>query len=95
MIRDMGGEMDIAREISRILFVPFFLLPSHIPVVMYVSFSIKTRLSEAALQTCSYKKVFSKKFTGEHPCRSASSIKLLCKFIEIAFRHGCSPVYLM
>ena len=28
MIRDMGGEMDIAREISRILFVPFFLLPN-------------------------------------------------------------------
>ena len=31
-------------------------------------------------------------FTGEHPCRNAISIKLLCNFIEIALRHGCSPV---
>ena len=30
------------------------------------------------------------KFTGEHPCRSAISIKLLCNF-----RHGCSPVNLL
>ena len=29
--------------------------------------------------------------TGEHPCRSMISIKLLCIFIEIAFRHGSSP----
>ena len=35
------------------------------------------------------------KFTGEHPCRSAFSIKLLCNFIEIAPRHGCSPVNLL
>ena len=35
------------------------------------------------------------KFTGEHPCRSAISIKLLCNFIEIALRHGCSPVNLL
>ena len=35
------------------------------------------------------------KFTGEHPCRSVISIKLLCKFIEIALRHGCSPVNLL
>ena len=35
------------------------------------------------------------KFTGEHPCRSVISIKLLCSFIEIALRHGCSPVNLL
>ena len=35
------------------------------------------------------------KFTGENPCRSAISIKLLCNFIEIALRHGCSPVDLL
>ena len=35
------------------------------------------------------------KFAGEHPCRSAISIKLLCIFIEIAFRHGCFPVNLL
>ena len=35
------------------------------------------------------------KFTGEHLCRSAISIKLLCNFIEIALRHGCSTVNLL
>ena len=35
------------------------------------------------------------KFTGEHPCRSAISIKLLCSFIEITLRHECSPVNLL
>ena len=39
-------------------------------------------------------RIFSK-FTGEHPCRSTISIKLLCNFIEIALRHGCSPVNLL
>ena len=34
-------------------------------------------------------------FTGEHPCRSGISIKLLCNFIEIARRHGCFPVHLL
>ena len=34
------------------------------------------------------------KFTGEHPCRIVISIKLLCNFIEITPRHGCSPVHL-
>ena len=33
-------------------------------------------------------------FSGEHSCRSAISIKLLCNFIEIVLRHGCSPVNL-
>ena len=32
------------------------------------------------------------KFTGEHPCRSAISIKLQSNFIETTIRHGCSPV---
>ena len=36
-----------------------------------------------------------RKFTGEHPGRSAISIKLLYNFIEITHWHGCSPVNLM
>ena len=36
-------------------------------------------------------KIFSK-FTGEHPCRSAISIKLQSNFIKITLRHWCSPV---
>ena len=35
------------------------------------------------------------KFTGEHPCRTATSIKLLCNFIKVTPRHGCSPVNLL
>ena len=35
------------------------------------------------------------KFTREHPCQRAISIKLLFSFIEIALRHGCSPVKLL
>ena len=34
-------------------------------------------------------------FTGEHPCRSVVSIKLLCDIIEFALRHRCSPVDLL
>ena len=35
------------------------------------------------------------KLLGEHPCRSAISIKLLRKFIEIILSYGCSPVNLL
>ena len=38
-------------------------------------------LGKGVLKICS-------KFTGEYPCRSAISIKLLCNFTEIALRHG-------
>ena len=39
-------------------------------------------------------KIYSK-FKWEHPYRSVISIKLPCNFIEIALRHGCSPVNLL
>ena len=35
------------------------------------------------------------KFTGEHPCQSVISIKLLYNFTEIALWHGYSPVNLL
>ena len=35
-----------------------------------------------------------RKFTGEHPCRSVISIKLLfCNFIEITLGHGFSCTF--
>ena len=34
-------------------------------------------------------------FTGEHPCRSVISIKLLCNFIEITLRLECSSTNLL
>ena len=39
-------------------------------------------------------KIYSK-FTGEHPCRSLISTKLLWNFIEITLWHGCSPINLL
>ena len=45
-------------------------------------------LEKVVLKICS-------KFTGEHPCRSVISIKLLCNFVEITVRHECSPVNLL
>ena len=45
-------------------------------------------LGKDDLKTCS-------KFTGEHPCRSAISIKLQSNFIEITLRYGCSFVSLL
>ena len=45
-------------------------------------------LEKGVLNICS-------KFTGEHPCRSVISIKLLCSFIETILRHGCSPLILL
>ena len=45
-------------------------------------------LGRGALKICS-------KFTGEHSCQSAISIKSLCNFIEAALRHGCSRVKLL
>ena len=38
-------------------------------------------LGNGVLKICS-------KFTGEHPCRSATSIRLQSNFIEIILRHG-------
>ena len=35
------------------------------------------------------------KFTGEHPCWSAISVKLQSNFNEITLQHGCSPVNLL
>ena len=50
--------------------------------------TLEVFLGKDVLKICS-------KFTGEHPCRSALSIKLQSNFIEIALWHGCSPVNLL
>ena len=49
---------------------------------------LKVFIGKAGLKICS-------KFTGKHPCQSAVSIKLQRNFIEITFRHWCSPVNLL
>ena len=45
-------------------------------------------LRKGVLKICS-------KFTGEHPCPSAISIKFQSNFIEIALQHGNCPVNLL
>ena len=45
-------------------------------------------LGKGSLQTCS-------KFTGEHSCLSAFSIKLETSFIKITIWYGCAPVHLL
>ena len=45
-------------------------------------------LGKGVLKTCS-------KFTGEHQCRSAISIKLQSNFVESILQYGCSPVNLL
>ena len=64
---------------------PFFVV---VVVVTFRSSRPEVFLRKGVLKIC-------KKFTGEHPCRSVISIKLLCNFIEITFWHGCSPVNLL
>ena len=46
---------------------------------------IQVFLGKGVLKICS-------KFTREHPCWCAISIKLQSNFIEIRLPHGCSPV---
>ena len=56
--------------------------------VRYRSSTLEVLLGKDVLKICS-------KFNGEHPCRNVVSITLLCNFIEIALRHGRSPVILL
>ena len=71
-----------------ILFIVFSISVLKVSLTSYRSSRPEVYLGKGVLQICS-------KFTGKHPCRSVISIKLLCNFIEIALRHGCSPVNLL
>ena len=56
--------------------------------LIYRSSHPEVFLEKGVLKICN-------KLTEEHLCRSVISIKLLCNFIEITLRHGCSPVNLL
>ena len=67
----------------------------YVNVTTYVASHLRSRSShpevflvKGVLKICS-------RFTGEYPYQSAISIKLLCNFIEIALRNGCSHVNLL
>ena len=53
--------------------------------------------SEAALQSCSYKKCSEnmQQIYSRTPCLSLILIKLLCNLIEFTLQHGCFPVNLL
>ena len=70
-------------EQCSIKLIHFSILSSKTSRVKYRSSRPEVSLRKVVLKICS-------KFTGEHPCRSA-----ICNFIEIALRHGCSPVNLL
>ena len=55
--------------------------------MMHGSSCPKLFLGKGVMKVCS-------KFTGEHLCQSVILLKLQSNFIEIAYRHGCSPVNL-
>ena len=55
---------------------------------LFRSSHLEMFLQKGVLKLC-------RKFTGEHSCRSAVSIKLQSNLIEITLRHGCSPVSLL
>ena len=57
--------------------------------------NIKFRSSHPEVFLRKYVLEICSKFTGEHPYRSAISIKLQSNFTEITLRHGCSPVNLL
>ena len=57
-------------------------------VTIYRSSLPKVFLGKGVLKIC-------RKFTSEHPCRSAILIKLQSKSIEITLRHRCSSVNLL
>ena len=64
------------------------LYPAERTVGSFRSSYSEVFLGKGALKTCS-------KFTGEHPCRSVTSMKVICNIIEVTLRHGCSPVNLL
>ena len=71
----------------------YFILLTTIYVTQQKKTLLKSSRPEVFLRK-GFLKICSK-FTREHPCRRTISIKLLCNFIEIALRHGCSPVNLL
>ena len=76
-----------ARKLNSYL-VRVNLYPTERTVRSFRSSYSEVFLGKGALKICS-------KFTGEHPCWSVISIKVICNIIEVTLRHGCSPVNLL
>ena len=70
------------------LFICLFILPAVIHALVFPPNISLGKLRSIPPEICS-------SFTGEHPCWSVISIKLLFNFIEITLQYGCSPVNLL
>ena len=90
-------ELDISKQnnYNYLLHIFLYSLILSYYIALFTTFPCLSRsshpemvLRKGVLKICS-------KFTGEHPCQSAISIKLLCNFVEIALWHECSPVTLL
>ena len=84
------SQLVVSRNIPHLISFSVFmkLLLNIFCLCFYRSSRSEVFLVKGVLKICS-------KFTGEHPCWSLISIKLLCNFIEITLRHGCSPINLL
>ena len=83
----------ISKHVFCILTTIFFIRIQFIKITRLKSPRVGSSHSEVFLRKGVLK--ICSKFTGEHPCQSVISIKLLCNFIEITLRHGCSSVNLL
>ena len=90
-------ELDISKQnnYNYLLHIFLYSLILSYYIALFTTFPCLSRsshpemvLRKGVLKICS-------KFTGEHPCQSAFSIKLQSNFIEITLRHGFSLVNLL
>ena len=83
-----SGRKDSLRKTMEMI---YFFVCLHITIICanlcehFRSNPLGLFLRKGVLKICS-------KSTGEHPCRSVISMRLLCNFIEITFWHGYSPL---
>ena len=89
-VKDFFGKCDLNGKLHFFVISTFLVLDDlehvdRLAIITYKRSHPEVFLGKGVLKTCS-------KFTGEHRCRIAISIKLQNSFMEITLRHGCSPV---
>ena len=80
----------LSRCLSFIFGISFLMHFRFFTKIILITWSSRPEvlLEKDVLKICS-------KFTGEHPCRSVISIKVLSNFIKVTLRRGRSPVNLL
>ena len=66
----------------------------HVSTQAYISHNNTRSIRPEVLLRNGVLKIWSK-YTGKHPCRSGTSIRLQSNFIEITLQYWCSPVNLL